>query len=116
MLSRRDFLSPTKPLYGSGFSRKTWRPPTFATVKDFLRFCAAKGKGKIVEQITCDSLNSVTEWLFGGFTRVTDTETNEGDRKEVYNVSIFHHPWPQGLISSSLVGPKSLARGRSCGS
>jgi len=41
--------------------------PDLTTVKDFFRFCAAKGKGKIVEQITCDSLNSVTEWLFGGF-------------------------------------------------
>jgi hypothetical protein len=61
--------------------------PDLATVKDFLRFCAAKGKGKIVEQITCDSLNSAAEWLFGGFTRVTDTEINKGDRSEVYSVS-----------------------------
>src|SRR5438270_3554889 len=27
MLSRSDFLSPTKPLYGSGFSQKMWKPP-----------------------------------------------------------------------------------------
>jgi hypothetical protein len=26
--------------------------PDLATVKDFLRFCAAKGKGKIMEKIT----------------------------------------------------------------
>jgi hypothetical protein len=53
-------------------SCKNVEAPDLATVKDFLRFCAAKGKGKIVEQITCDSLNSVAGWLFGGFTRVTD--------------------------------------------
>jgi hypothetical protein len=91
MLSRRDFLSSTKPLYGSGFLRKKVEAPDIATVKDFLRFYAAKGKGKIVKQITCDSLNSVAEWLSGGFTRVTDTETNKCDRTKVYNVSIVHH-------------------------
>ena len=52
--------------------------PNLATAKDFLHFFAAKGKGKIVEQITCDSLNSVAEWLFGGFTRVTDTRDKQG--------------------------------------
>ena len=30
-------------------------------MKDFLRFHAATGKGKIREKITCDSLNTFTE-------------------------------------------------------
>jgi hypothetical protein len=46
--------------------------PDLATVKDFLRFKAAAGKGMIVEQTTCDSLNTFAEWFFAGFTRVTD--------------------------------------------
>ena len=55
-----------------------------ATVKDFLRFKAAAGKCMIVEQTTCDSLNTFAEWFFAGFTRVTDTEINKEDRSEVY--------------------------------
>ena len=66
-------------------------PPDLATVKDFLRFKAAAGKGMIVEQTTCDSLNTFAEWFFAGFTRVTDTEINKEDRSEVYDVSIFYH-------------------------
>jgi hypothetical protein len=48
----------TRPLYGSGFSERTW--------KDFLRFHAAasKGKGKIKEKITTDSFNTFVEWFF----------------------------------------------------
>ena len=69
MLFRRAFLLPTKPLYESWFSRKTRRLRTFATVKDFLRFHAATSKGKIQEEVTCDSLNTFAEWFFAGFTR-----------------------------------------------
>ena len=65
--------------------------PDLATVKDFLRFHAATSKGKIKEKITCDSLNTFAEWFFAGFSRVTDTPTNEDDRSEVYNVSILRH-------------------------
>jgi len=67
--------------------------PDLATVKDFFRFCAATCKGKIVIKITCDSLIAVAEWFFAGFTRVTDTQINEDDRSEVYNVSLHHHLW-----------------------
>ena len=62
--------------------------PDLATVKDFLRFQAATGQGMIVKRITCDSLNTFAEWFFAGFTRVTGTQTDAGDRSEVYNVSI----------------------------
>jgi hypothetical protein len=53
MLSRKDFPSPTKPLYGSGFSQKNVEAPDLATVKDFFRFCAATDKGKIVIKLNC---------------------------------------------------------------
>ena len=68
--------------------------PDLATVKDFLRFKRAAGKGMVVEQTTCDSLNTFAEWFFAGFTRVTDTKVDKEYRNEVYNVSIFHHLWP----------------------
>jgi len=36
---------------------------------------------------TPDSINTIAEWFFAGFTRVTGTEINEKDRSEVYKVS-----------------------------
>ena len=38
--------------------------PDLAAVKDFLRFHAATSKGKIQEEVTCDSLNTFAEWFF----------------------------------------------------
>jgi hypothetical protein len=67
------------------------KAPDLITVKDFLRFKAAVGKGMIIKQTTYDSLNMFTEWFFTGFTRVTDTEINKEDKSEVYDISIFHH-------------------------
>jgi len=68
--------------------------PDLTTVKDFFRFCAATGKGKIITKITCDSPIAVVEWFFAGFNRVTDTQTNEGRQKEICNLSVFCHLWP----------------------
>jgi hypothetical protein len=70
---------------------KNVEAPDLATVKDFLRFKAAAGKGMIAEQTTCDSLNTFAEWFFASFTRVTNIEINKEDRSEVYDISIFHH-------------------------
>ena len=67
--------------------------PDHATVKDFLRWHAAISQGKIVKEVTSDSLNTVVEWFFAGFSRVTGTPTHEDDRSEVYNVSILHRIW-----------------------
>jgi hypothetical protein len=55
--------------------------PDLATVKDFLRFKAAAGKGMIAEQTTYDSLNTFAEWFFAGFARVTDTEIKRTEAK-----------------------------------
>jgi hypothetical protein len=73
--------------------RQNVEAPDLATVKDFLRFQAATGKGMIVKQTTCDSLNTFAEWFFAGFTRVTGTPTDADDRSEVYNVSTLQHLW-----------------------
>ena len=90
---------------------KNVEAPDLATVKDFFCFCAATGKGKIVTKITCNSLIAVAEWFFAGFTRVTDTQTNEDDRSEVYNVSIFHHlrPTPDLTLTSGSEKPVRCA-------
>jgi hypothetical protein len=61
MLFKKAFLLPMKPLYESWFSPKT-EAPDLATVKDFLRFKAAAGKGMIVEQTTYDSLNTFADF------------------------------------------------------
>ena len=61
--------------------------PDLATVKDFIRFYVATSSPKIADVPTVDSINTVAEWFFAGFTRVTGTETDVEERSEVYNVS-----------------------------
>lgn len=67
--------------------------PDLATVKDFFSFHAATSKGKINGKITYDSLNTVAEWFFAGFSRITGTPINEDDRSDIYNISILHRTW-----------------------
>ena len=53
--------------------------PDLATIKDFLRFYIATSQPRLdADRPTVDSVNIVAEWFFGGFTRVTRTETDEG--------------------------------------
>ena len=53
-----------------------------------MHFYAATSDSRLDEEISIvDSLNSVAEWFFAEFTRVTKTEIVEEDRKEVYYVS-----------------------------
>ena len=61
--------------------------PDLATVKDFFRFYIATSSPKIANVPTVESINTVAEWFFAGFTRVTGTDTDEEERSEVYNVS-----------------------------
>lgn len=64
--------------------------PDLAIVKDFLRFYIATSRPRLdADRPTVDSVNIMTEWFFAGFTRVTgtDTDTDEKERSEVYNVS-----------------------------
>jgi hypothetical protein len=43
---------------------------------------------------TADSINTVAEWFFAGFTRVTGTDTVEEERREVYDVRfLFLSAW-----------------------
>lgn len=61
--------------------------PDLATVKDFMRFYIATSRPRLTEQPSVDSINTVAEWFFAGFTRVTGTETDAEQWSEVYNVS-----------------------------
>ena len=62
--------------------------PNIDTVKDYLRFYIAISKGKLHKRSTVDTVNTHAEWFFAGFSRVTGTPTDEGDRSEVYNVCV----------------------------
>ena len=53
----------------------------------FFRFYIATSCGRIVAKPTPDSINTIAEWFFAGFTRIAGTEINEKDRSEVYKVS-----------------------------
>ena len=67
--------------------RKGIAAPDLATIKDFLRFYVATSKPQIdTTKPTRDSIQTVAEWLFAGFTRVTGTTTDNEDRSEMFNV------------------------------
>ena len=62
--------------------------PALEVIKDFLRFYAKTSHPMLFDAITVESLNTVAEWFFAGFLRLTGTEVVEADRKEVYEVSL----------------------------
>lgn len=61
--------------------------PDLTTIKDFLRFYAATSRPVLFDVPTDESINTVAEWFFAGFTRYTRTDIAEEERSEVYNVS-----------------------------
>jgi hypothetical protein len=67
--------------------------PDLVTVKDFFRFYIATSRPQLSSVPTVDSINTVAEWFFAGFTRVTGTNTDEEERSEVYNVR-----WPTSAV------------------
>ena len=65
--------------------------PDLATVIDFIRFYIATSKPDLENEAnrsTADSINIAGEWFFAGFTRVTGTDTERDERREVYNVRL----------------------------
>jgi hypothetical protein len=78
---------PNKHLAQEHCLRPNIDAPDLATVKDFLRFYIATSRPVLTKKPTVDSINTVTEFFLAGFTRVTGTETDAGERSEVYNVS-----------------------------
>jgi hypothetical protein len=61
--------------------------PTLKFVKDFIRFYISISRPVLDNVPTVDSINSIAEWFFAGFTRVTGTPTDAAERSEVYGVS-----------------------------
>ena len=85
---RRDSVERHLPLPSEEMARdRCLRPgieaPDLATVKDFLRFYIATSHPQLADVPTTESINTVAEWFFAGFTRVTGTDTNEEKRSEV---------------------------------
>lgn len=54
--------------------------PELATIKDFLFFYIATSRPQLSSKPTVDSINTVAEWFFAGFSRITDTETDTEER------------------------------------
>jgi hypothetical protein len=63
--------------------------PDLMTVKDFIRFYISTSRPQLTDKPTVDSINTVAEWFFAGFTRLTSTETDPEERSAVYNVSDY---------------------------
>jgi len=89
---RREAANRGLDLPNEEMARQHWLHPSVAapdlkTVKDFIRFYIATCRPQLADVSTVDSINTVAEWFFAGFTRVTGTDTNEEERSEVYNVS-----------------------------
>ena len=80
-----DIATVKEDCLGKGVS-----PPDIDTVKDFLRFYIASSRGRISDRPTVASVNTIAEWFFGGFTRVTGTLTNRDERSDVYNVCVSY--------------------------
>ena len=88
---RRDVVERRLPLPDEEIAREhCLRPgiaaPDLVTVKDFVRFYIATCRPQLTNVPTVDSIYTVAEWFFAGFTRVTGTNTNEKEGSEVYNV------------------------------
>ena len=64
--------------------------PNIEIVEDFLRFYIASSRGRISDRPTVASVNTIAEWFFAGFTRVTGTLTNTDERSDVYNVCVSY--------------------------
>jgi hypothetical protein len=69
--------------------------PDLVTVKGFIRFYAATSRPRLFNVPTDESINTVVEWFFAGFTRCTGTETDEENRSEVYNAGCPFSQPPQ---------------------
>jgi len=67
------------------FDSCTWDPPAWVcpdltAVKDFVRFYVATSQPQIGEKPTINPINTVIEWFFAGFTRVT---VRRGERRSM---------------------------------
>lgn len=67
------------------------RPPLdLATIRDFLRFHAGTGIGRLdpKKRITAESVVTFAEWFFAAYKEVTKVPIDDKDRTAVYKVTI----------------------------
>lgn len=70
--AEKGLSPPTEEMARREHLRSGIAAPDLATVKDFLRFYIATSRPQIeTDRPTVDSINSVAEWFFAGFSRVT---------------------------------------------
>ncbi len=82
-----DHATQTEQAYYAKYLRTGIAAPALELTKDFLRFHAKTSHPMLFDTITVESLNTVAEWSFAGFFRLTGTEVVEADQKEVYKIS-----------------------------
>jgi hypothetical protein len=81
------------PLPDEAAARERWlrhdvEAPDRESVMDFLRFYIATSRPQLDANCpTQDSITTVAEWFFAGFTRITGTEILTEEREAVYRVS-----------------------------
>ena len=63
--------------------------PDLAIVKDFFRFYVATSRTIIDDIPTADSICSITEFFFVGFSRVTETTIPKDTSSEIYSVRVI---------------------------
>jgi hypothetical protein len=81
------------PLPDEAAAREHWlrhniEAPDRESVMDFLRFYIATSRPQLdAKYPTQNSITTVAEWFFAGFTRITGTEIFIEEREAVYSVS-----------------------------
>lgn len=78
---------PTEDMLREQYLGKGVTAPDLTAIKDFVRFYIATSRLVLFDVPTDQSINTVAEWFFAGFTRHTGTDIDEEERSEVYNVS-----------------------------
>jgi hypothetical protein len=84
---QRDLSTPDEACTRHHCLHQAVEAPNLATVKDIFRFYIATNYSRIVTKPTTDSINTIAELVFAGFTPITGTPTNGEDRSEVCDVS-----------------------------
>ena len=87
------------PLPDEAAARERWlrhdvKAPDRESIMDFLRFYIATSRPQLdADCPTQDSITTVAEWFFAGFTRITGTDILTEEREAVYIVSTPETPY-----------------------
>lgn len=82
----RGLAPPKEADVRAKYLRRGIKVPDLAMVKDFFRFYIATSNPRLDEVPTADSICSIGEFFFAGFTRVTETVIPQDMRSEVFSV------------------------------